>query len=81
MYHNSQANTDLSIPWINTREVDLADELYFWWLIGILITAVHLQGVNSILMNTLKLEISTVLKWRIKAVSYMRRAEYCTIPV
>jgi hypothetical protein len=62
MYNSSQAGTDLSIPWINTREVDFTDELYFWWLIGIFITAVHLQGVNSILMNALKLEISTVLK-------------------
>jgi hypothetical protein len=63
MYHSPQPSTDLSIPGINTREVDFADELYFWWFIGIFVAAMHLQGVDSILMHALKLEISKVLKW------------------
>ncbi len=81
LYHSPGASTDLSIPWINTREVDFANELYFWWFIGILITAVHLQGVDSVLMDTLEIEISTILKRQNKGVSHVRRAKYGTIPV
>jgi len=81
IYAGSQPSTDLSISWIHTRKVNLANELYFWWLVGILVTAVHLQGVDSILMDTLKPDVSTVLKWRNERVSYMRRAKYCAIPV
>jgi len=44
---------DNTISWANARKVDFADELDSGWLVRILIAAVHLQGVNSILMDTM----------------------------
>ena len=42
-----------AISGVDTREVDLVDELDSGWLVGVLITAVHLEGVDSVLVNTL----------------------------
>jgi len=33
---------DHAIPWVDTREVDFVNELDSGWLVGVLITAVHL---------------------------------------
>lgn len=38
----------------NTREVDLVDELDRWWLVWVLITAVHLERVDPILVHALQ---------------------------
>lgn len=46
--------TDLSVPWVDTRQVDFADELDSRWVVGILIAAVHLQRVNPVLMDALE---------------------------
>ena len=43
----------LAVPWIDARQVDLGDELDLWWLIWVLIAAVHLQGVDSVLVDAL----------------------------
>ena len=44
---------DHAISWVDTRQVDLVDELDGRWLVGVLITAVHLQGIDSVLVNAL----------------------------
>ena len=38
---------------VDTREVDLVDELDSRRFVGVLIAAVHLQGVDSVLVNAL----------------------------
>lgn len=43
----------LAVPWIDARQVDLGDELDLWWLIWVLIAAVHLQGVDSVFVDAL----------------------------
>jgi len=45
--------THLAVPRIDTWQIDLAYKLDGWWLVGILITAVHLEGVDSVLVNAL----------------------------
>jgi hypothetical protein len=45
--------TNHAISWVNARQVDFADELDGGWLIGILVAAVHLEGVDSILVDAL----------------------------
>lgn len=54
----SAAYTHNAISRANARKVDFADELDSGWLIRILIAAVHLQGVDSILVDTLHGNIS-----------------------
>lgn len=44
---------DDTISWVDTREIDLVDELDSGWFVWVLITAVHLQGVDSVLVNAL----------------------------
>jgi hypothetical protein len=45
--------TDHAISCTNTREVDLIDELDGRWLVRILVTAVHLERVDSVLVDAL----------------------------
>jgi len=41
-----------AVFWIDTGQVDFSFELDDRWLVGILITAVHLEAVDSVLVNT-----------------------------
>jgi hypothetical protein len=45
---------DGSVPWIDTWQVDFGYELDERWLVRILITAVHLEAVDSVFMDTLE---------------------------
>jgi hypothetical protein len=45
---------DHTVPGVDTWEVDFADELDRRWLIGIRITTVHLQRVNSVFVDALE---------------------------
>ena len=47
---------------VNARQVDFADELDGGWLIGILVAAVHLEGVDSVLVDALKKHLSVLLR-------------------
>ena len=38
---------------VDTGDVDLTDELDGRWLVGVLVTAVHLEGVDSVFVDTL----------------------------
>lgn len=49
---------DHAISWVDTREVDFVNELDGRRLVGILITAVHFQGVDSVLVNALQTHVS-----------------------
>lgn len=51
---HSLACTDRSVSWVDTRQVDFGYELYQRWLVGILITAVHLEAVDSVFVDTLR---------------------------
>lgn len=44
---------DLAVPWVDAGQVDLGDELDLWWLVWVLVAAVHLQGVDSVLVDGL----------------------------
>lgn len=43
----------LAVPWVDARQIYLRDKLDLRWLIWVLIAAVHLQGVDSVLVDTL----------------------------
>jgi len=43
---------DSAISWVDTRQVDFCNELDDGWLVRILITAVHLETVDSIFVDT-----------------------------
>lgn len=45
---------DLAVRLVNAGYVDFRDESYFWRLVGIVITAVNLEGVYAILMDALE---------------------------
>lgn len=45
--------TDLSILWVDTWKIDFVDELNSWWLVRVVIAAVHLERVDSVLVDTL----------------------------
>lgn len=47
-------DANLSIPRVDAGQIDFADELDGWGLVGILVAAVHFQGVDSVLMDALK---------------------------
>jgi hypothetical protein len=53
--------TDHAISWVNARQVDFANELDSGWLIGILVAAVHLEGVDSVLVDALRKHLSVLL--------------------
>jgi len=40
-----------AISWVDTRKVDLGDELDSGWFVGVLITAVHLERIDPILVD------------------------------
>jgi len=42
---------DYAVSWVDAGKVDFIDELDGGWLIGVLISAMHLEGVDSVLMN------------------------------
>jgi len=44
---------DYAVSWVDAGKVDFIDELDGGWLIGVLISAMHLEGVDSVLMNAL----------------------------
>ena len=46
--------TNHAVSWINARQVDLRLELDSRRLVRILLTAVHLNAIDTILMNTLR---------------------------
>jgi hypothetical protein len=46
--------TNHAISWVDARQVDLADKLDGGWLVGVLVAAVHLEGVDSVLVHALK---------------------------
>lgn len=52
----AQYEADLSIPWIDARQVDFADKLDRRWLVRVVITAVHLQRINSVLVHALEIQ-------------------------
>ena len=71
-----------AISWVNARKVDFVDELDGWWLVRILIAAVHLQGVDSILMDTLPyILLVTADMWQRGSWTYVGRTEDCAVPV
>jgi len=47
--------TDHTIPWTNAWKIDLADELNSWWFVWIIGTAVHFKGINSVLVDALRI--------------------------
>jgi len=51
---NVYGDADLAISWVDTGQIDFADELDGRWLVGILVAAVHLQGVDSVLVDALE---------------------------
>lgn len=75
--------TDLPISRVDTREIDFVDELYSRWLVGILIATMHLQGVDSVLVNALRESYgqSKLKVLKFCKVAYVRRAKDCAIPV
>jgi hypothetical protein len=55
--------TNLSIPRINAWKVYFANELYSWWFVGVIVTAVHLHRVDAVFMDALYAKpVSTVLR-------------------
>lgn len=48
--------THNTISWIDTRQVDLTDELDGGWLVWVLSSTVHFQRVDSVLVNALMAE-------------------------
>jgi hypothetical protein len=71
---------NLAISRIYTRKVDLVDKLEGRRLIGIMITAVHLEGINSVFVNALHGIVSLCVcmqGW----VTYVGRTKDCAIPV
>lgn len=44
---------DGSVSWIDTGQVNFGNELDERWLVRILITAVHLEAVDSVFMDTM----------------------------
>jgi hypothetical protein len=73
--------TNHAISWVNARQVDFADELDGGWLIGILVAAVHLEGVDSILVDALKKHLSASALSKRSVRAYVGRTKYCAIPV
>lgn len=53
---------DNTIPWVDAGKVHFTYKLDRWWLIWILVTAVHLYRVNSVLMDTLEHMVSVLLQ-------------------
>lgn len=51
---NVRGDADLAISWVDTGQIDFADELDGRWLVWILVAAVHLQGVDSVLVDALE---------------------------
>lgn len=49
-----QYEADLAISWVDAGQVDLADKLDRWWLVGVVIAAMHLQRVNPVLVHALE---------------------------
>jgi len=47
------AYTYHTILWVDTRQVDLVLELDGWRLIRVFVTAMHREGVNSVLVDAL----------------------------
>lgn len=43
-----------SVPRVDTRQVDLVDELDRGWLVGVFGTAMHGEAVDSVLVNALE---------------------------
>lgn len=55
-----QYEANLSIPWVDAGQVDFADKLDRRWLVRVVIAAVHLQGIDSVLVHALKGMISVL---------------------
>lgn len=59
----ANGDTDLSVPWVDTWKVDFIDKLNRWWFIGVLVAAVHLKGVDPVLVNTLQMNAAVSLEF------------------
>lgn len=68
---------------VDTWQVDLADKFDGGRRIGVLVTAVHLDGVNSVLVYTLQYaRLVPKLYWRVKGIATnVRRSQDRAIPV
>lgn len=51
---SSSVYTYHAILWVDTRQVDLVLELDGRWLVWVFVTAVHGQGVDSVLVDALR---------------------------
>lgn len=49
---------DHAVPWVDAGQVHFTYELDRWWLVRILVAAVHLHRVNSVFVDTLEQKIS-----------------------
>lgn len=42
---------DFAVAWVDTWEVDLGDELDFWWCVWVVWAAVETEGVDAVFVR------------------------------
>lgn len=71
----------LSSPLVDAGQIDSRDELDGWGCVRVVLATVYVEAVYTVLMCTLEREGSVGVPGRVLSLSYMRGAEYGSVPV